>query len=171
MARTISPTKEELADERREHLYTFNLFGDPLLEIRQPRALEVNSPAQVTQGEVLRVTGNATMGGECTVELVCRRDRMTFSPPRRRLPADDQAAAAMTEVYYHANDLRWYQRRFRIRPGRFTVEIKVPPTAKGPSHVRMNIVNQADVEMGAADVYIRQTGNQKKDLRTSNASR
>ena len=173
VARTISPTKEELADERREHQYTFNLFGDPLLIIRQPRKFQLDGPTHVTQGEKLRVSGRATIGGECTVELVCRRDRTTFSPPRRKMPTDEQMASTMTETYYRANDSRWYQRRFPIRAGQFSVEINVPQTARGPSHVRVKIANQADMEIGAADVYVRQAGgnSNKKDRRTSNATR
>ena len=61
----------------------------------------------LVESHVLRVQGNAPHRGRCLVELVCRRDRLTFKPPRRR-KLDESAVrwAAMDEVYFRASNPR-----------------------------------------------------------------
>ncbi len=145
LAKTLSPTKEELPTERLEHQLIFNLLGDPLLEVDYPHPIPFTSQRRVAAGENLRLHGLAPISGPCTLELVCRRDRLTFTPPRRKNPEnDEQVFSEMTETYHRANDSRWLQRKFDIRAGRFVIDLQVPTQARGPSHVRMFIDNGHD---------------------------
>ncbi len=171
LAKTLSPTKEQLPVERAEHEQLFNLLGDPLLRVSQPSQIDLHCPTTVDAGGVLVLRGVAPFEGICQVELVCRRDRLTFTPPRRRAPAEDDAALReMTAIYTRANNPRWYQRQVAVQAGRFAIEMQVPSLAQGPSHARLSLENHTGSVIGAADVYIRQPEPQG-GLRTSNAAR
>ena len=145
LAKTLSPTKEELPTERLEHQLIFNLLGDPLLEVDYPHPISLAAQRRVAAGENLRLHGTAPISGPCTLELVCRRDRLTFTPSRRKSPEnDEQVFNEMTATYHRANDSRWLQRKFNIRAGRFVIDVPVPSLARGPSHVRLFVDNGQD---------------------------
>ncbi len=171
LAKTLSPTKEQLPVERAEHQQLFNLLGDPLLRVSQPSRIDLHCPSAVESGGALVLRGVAPFAGTCHVELVCRRDRLTFTPPRRRTPSEEDAELReMTAVYARANDPRWYQRQFEVQAGRFAIEMQVPKAAHGPSHARLALDGDHDSVIGSADVYIRQP-EQQGGRRTSNAAR
>src|SRR3974377_1446222 len=81
IASAISPAPKQLADERAEHLLLFNLFGDPLLRLRSPQAVELKFPAVATAGKPLRISGRSPIGGRATAELTVRRGRLSFKRP------------------------------------------------------------------------------------------
>ena len=78
LAKLLNPASQDLAIERAEHLELFNLIGDPLLKLPRAATAELKSPARVRSGETLTITGTAPMDGPVEVELVVRRDRLTF---------------------------------------------------------------------------------------------
>ena len=171
LAKALSPTKEKLPVERREHTLMFNLLGDPLLRIELPRTLRVTTESHVNAGETLIVRGTSPIGGRCQVELVCRRDRMTFDFSRRlNLEGGNQTLVNMNQTYAQANNQVWQRRQVELRPGDFAIELTVPAAAKGYAHTRLMIEGDDDIALGAADVYIRMAGG-KDDLRKSNAVR
>ena len=132
LAKTLSPTKEQLPLERAEHQQLFNLLGDPLLTLPRPHAISMHCPSSIRAGDRLIVRGSAPFQGSCVAEIVCRRDRLTFTPPRRRSPAEsEEGRHAMTEIYRRANDDRWYHRRFPMESGKFAVELHVPDGGPG----------------------------------------
>src|SRR5262245_17441516 len=51
MAAMMSPNKEELESERREHLHIFNLLGDPMLNLPHPYELELEAEREARPGE------------------------------------------------------------------------------------------------------------------------
>lgn len=156
LATAISPHPELLHDERREHVLLFNLIGDPLLRIRQARKVTVHVDEYGTAGEMLSVKGTSELDGPCVIELVCRRDRLTFKPPRRqKFDANERGLQAMQETYVKANDTRWSAQSQRIEGGKFAAELPIPKDAIGPSHVRVYVQGENDFAMGAADVYLR----------------
>jgi hypothetical protein len=170
-ALALSPIKDNLKAERTEHQLLFQLLGDPLLVIPQPAKLAVQCRRQVTSGDTLRVTGHSPVGGKCLLELVCRRDRLTFTPPRRLSFQDDtESMANMMSVYARANDRRWTGQRVELRPGKFSLDINVPRHAEGASFVRVFVQNERDYAMGSTPIYI-QPPAATDSLRTSNAQR
>lgn len=173
LARTLSPTKENLPLERLEHQHLFNLFGDPLLEIDRPQSLPIACANQVKPGQRLRAQVAFPIAGRCEVELVCRRDRLTFSPPRRKsMESHPEQFTQMNATYARANDPRWFHQTLEVRPGRFYIDVPIPEAARGPSHLRMMVQGSDRMAIGAADVYIQQpTASASKDLRTSSTKR
>lgn len=170
-ALALSPVKDNLKAERTEHQLLFQLLGDPLLVIPQPCEMSLDCPRHVNSGKTLRVQGHSAVGGKCIVELVCRRDRLTFTPPRRLSFQDDTTSLTdMMATYAKANDRRWTGQRLNIRPGGFAVDLQVPPHANGSSFVRVFVQSERDYAMASAPVYIQPPAT-TDSLRTSNAQR
>ena len=74
--RAVGPTPDLLAQERAEHLLLFNLLGDPLLRLHHPKEVEITAASTIDAGRTLELTGQCPTSGRCTIELVCRRDRI-----------------------------------------------------------------------------------------------
>ena len=171
LAKTLSPTKEKLPVERREHTLMFNLLGDPLLRIQVPRRLVVSADESASAGETITIRGKSPIAGRCVVELCCRRDRLTFDWSRRRnLAGGHEDLVAMNQTYAQANNQTWVRRNVDVRKGAFAVDIQLPVGAKGPAHARVFVESGKDMALGSTDLYIRQAGD-KSGLRTSNADR
>ena len=87
VAAAVSPSPQQLAAERAEHVLLFNLLGDPLLRLHHPRAIDLKVATTAAAGTPLSVAGSSPIDGRGTVELILPRDRLTFQPPARRISA------------------------------------------------------------------------------------
>jgi len=155
VASAISPEPELLAKERAEHVLLFNLLGDPLLRLHHPGQIALDVSPAARAGGPIRVVGQCPIDGPGTMELVVRRDRLTFTPPpRREYPGDPAALAEFQAVYQRANEHRLCVVPFEARDGRFDVQLKVPETASGPCHVRVFVQGQDGFATGAANVAV-----------------
>lgn len=151
----MSPDPKLLAEERREHLSLFNLFGDPLMRMYYPRKVELDVAAEVEAGSYLEIRGQSELTGRCTIELVCRRDRLREQPPtRRKYDNSLTSQAAFNAAYTTANDRRWTFREIEIENGTFLTAIKVPQSARGAGHVRAFLENGEEYALGARDITI-----------------
>jgi hypothetical protein len=156
LAAMLNPRPGDLADERAEHLLLFNLLGDPLLELRHPREAKLHVAARASAGERLQISGDCPVEGEATVELVVRRDRLTFQPPNREgYRPSPETFAEYLETYRKANDPRLYSTRAPVKDGHFAAELDVPANAWGDCHVRVFVQGKDDFAAGTADVEIR----------------
>ena len=154
IAAALSPNSDQLVDERREHIRLFHLLGDPLLRIRHASAAHVEAPEYATAGEEIEITASSLITGPCMVELVCRRDRLTFTAPRRpRFEVTDSWLNQLQATYAQANNSTWVALRQQF-PGDSSIRIQVPPNASGPAHVRIFVQGANQFAMGSADVYI-----------------
>ncbi|NIP85183.1 MAG: hypothetical protein GTO03_06340, partial [Planctomycetales bacterium] len=105
LGRLFSGSREEMAGQRRDHLHLFNLVGDPLLRLYYPQPVRLEVPPTASPGETITVTGHTPLAGRATLELVVRRDRLTFSPPpRKTYQPQEKFLADFDEVYRQAND-------------------------------------------------------------------
>src|SRR5439155_10900104 len=117
----------DLAGERAEHVLLFNLFGDPLLRVPQGRELKLDVPAKAIAGGQIEVAGESAVAGQCTVELVVRRDRLTFSPPiRTKFELTDASQREYDDTYRRANDPRLDSVRLTVPAGKFAATLRVP---------------------------------------------
>ncbi|MCH8922325.1 MAG: hypothetical protein IIA67_04135 [Planctomycetes bacterium] len=157
LAKTISPKDVDLAEERKEHLHLFNLIGDPLLRLRHPEPIKVEVAGLAVAGGELRVSGRCALKGRCTLELVVRRDRLTFKPASRRtFDSDSEKLAAYQEVYRRANDHRLVHGEVPLVDGKFAKTIRIPETARGACHIRVFVEGADGYAVGAANVRIKQ---------------
>jgi hypothetical protein len=155
IAGAISPVKDRLEEERREHLYLFNLLGDPLLRLQRNESLEVASPSAADAGDEIEISVKSPFGGACTVELICRRDQLRIALPKRELYLNaDDVLEGFQSTYEAANDRRWTAVAARIAPGEFVTKIAVPPECKGFCHVRVTVADAQRYALGASNLYI-----------------
>ncbi len=156
VASAISPVKNELAAERMEHIHLFNLLGDPLLRLRHPREVQLDVPEEAEAGRPLVISGRCDVAGRVIVELVVRRERLTFTPPvRRAYDPSSTALAGYNEVYRRANDPRWESVEEVVTDGKFRTVLDVPRGARGACHVRVFVHGDDAFAVGAADITIR----------------
>lgn len=155
LATMLMPMAADLPAQRKEHLALFNLLGDPLLRIRNGERVEVDVPGEAAAGEALRVAGTVPVGGRATIELVVRRDRLTFLPADR--DDDDfspSARRARFDDYLRANDPRLAAEVRTLPPGPFELTLPVPRDASGECHVRIYVEGEHSFAQGSADVKI-----------------
>jgi hypothetical protein len=152
-AKALWPAGTDLEAERIEHLDLFHLLGDPLLRLPHPRPLDVRVGPTAVSGRPLEVSGRSPLDGTCTVELVVRRDRLTFQPPPRG-QFDPRSLAQYAEIYERANEPRLASRKLELVEGMFHTELDVPPEARGACHVRVFVEGSRDCAAGAADVRL-----------------
>ncbi len=145
LARSLSPplafagqtTNEEgrswqpadLATERQEHAWMYQLLGDPLLRLQRPGALELESPADVAAGEALTIASRSDVVGHCTVELV----------PAGALAGDQPALATSGQP---------------VETGSFRAKLTLPDGIEGRYMVRAFVSGANDAALGATDVTI-----------------
>lgn len=157
VAAAVSPAPDLLAEERREHLHLFNLIGDPLLGIRHPAELPIEDIADVDAGGTIQVDAHTPVVGRGYVELVCRRDRLTFDPPSRdKFEATSQYLAALHDTYRRANDRSWLAAFVELDArGDFTMPLKIPEQAYGPCHLKIHVQGRNEHALGATSVFVR----------------
>ncbi|MDZ7618712.1 MAG: C25 family cysteine peptidase [Patescibacteria group bacterium] len=155
VASAISPSPNQLADERAEHVLLMNLLGDPLLRLRFPKPVELQVSGLVQAGDRLRVEGVSPVDGEGEVELVVARGRLAFpTPARRTFPETPEGLSQLQQTYERANDGRLTVVPLTIPAGRFSVELPVPLEAAGACHVRVYVAGNKDFAAGASEVTV-----------------
>jgi hypothetical protein len=155
LAEKLNPASTSAADERAETTQVFNLLGDPLLRIAHPESLPLTAPDEAFAGETIKIHGAAPFAGRCKLELIVRRDRLTFrAPTRREYDASPEAEMAYQEIYLRANDPRLVTREVDVSAGKFTVTLEVPENSTGDCHIRAAIDGREQFALGAHDLTI-----------------
>jgi len=143
-------TAAERRSERAEHLYLYNLFGDPATRIPRAAPVELESPQEIAPGGRLKVMGSTEVAGEVLVELVAER-----TPVVGQRAGDDDADFAAT--YAQANARTRASARTTMKGGRFAVEIAVPEDIHlGRHYVRVWVTGAAGAAMGARAVEVKE---------------
>ncbi|MDX1944820.1 MAG: C25 family cysteine peptidase [Pirellulaceae bacterium] len=156
VASVISPSRESMEAERREHLALFNLIGDPLLRLTYPHEVALEAPREAGPGQKLTIYGTTPLAGTGVLELVCRRDCHKTPPPvRERFDPTDKGLAALHDTYTQSLDRCWGRWALDLPAGRFGTEIVIPDDCRGPCHVRLAIAGDKTHALGAANLYIR----------------
>lgn len=155
IARAISPVKDKLEDERREHLYLFNLLGDPLLKLKRNDEVSVDSPDAASAGGEIDIAFKTPIAGKCTVELICRRDQLKSTPPKRELYLNaDDILSSFDTTYLSANDRCWTTVTSAVEAGDFTMQLAIPPECKGFCHVRVTVTGKESYALGTSNVFV-----------------
>jgi hypothetical protein len=156
IASVISPSPELLEEERREHLYLFNLIGDPMLRLTYPEQVVLKAPRDVQPGEKVRITGTTALAGQGVLELVCRRDQFKTQPPKReRFDPRDAALAEYQGVYEQALDRCYASWALDLPKGDFATDITIPADCRGPCHVRLLVAGEKSHALGSANLQVR----------------
>ncbi len=156
LAGAVSPPGSDLAAERREHLHLFNLLGDPLLRLRYPQQLTLETPSEAIGGGRIVVSGYSPVGGAGVIEIVA--DRRAAPPPaaaRQRFDGSADALATYQQSYLAANDSRLCVCDAVLHDGRLTATLDIPPSAAGRYCIRAFIAGEKDCALGTANLEIR----------------
>lgn len=163
LGQLLSPRPDLIDLERREHLSLFNLLGDPLLRIAYPETVQIEIPKEAQAGETLPLRITTALGGKCTLQVVCRRDRLTFDPPARgEFSQQPEMLNQLQQAYMQANDHRFAEHVLSITPGTFEADLPIPAAARGACHVRVFVEGTTGHGLGAADVYVRKPSAKKE---------
>jgi hypothetical protein len=156
VASIVSPSREMLEEERREHLYLFNLIGDPMLRLAHPKHVALTAPAEAQPGQKLRIAGHTAVGGQAILELVCRRDCAKHPQPvRERFDPTDRGLAALHDVYEQTLDRCWGRWALELPAGDFATDITIPAESRGPCHFRLLVANNQFHGLGSTNLYVR----------------
>jgi len=134
--------------ERIEHLYLYNLLGDPGMRLPHPRPATVKAPKTVHPGTKLAVEVEGDLPGRYLVELVEER-----TPDREKRAGDSEAE--FMAAYRNAND--WTKARIEgtTEKGAFAVELSLPDDLKpGTYDARVWIEGEDGVAMGSTRVTV-----------------
>jgi hypothetical protein len=157
IAATISPVRDKLDLERKEHLSLFNLLGDPLLRLPHPAEVKLESEFNVAAGETIEIKGESPLDGLMTIELVVRRDRTRLrTPARPNYVAKAETLAGFMDTYKQANDPRWTTIQLQVKKGQFQCQLTIPKEARSLCHARA-IIQSADGQLGlgACDIFVK----------------
>jgi hypothetical protein len=155
IAAVISPKKELLAAERREHLFLFNLLGDPLLRLKHSEEVPVASAKTADAGSQIEVTVDAPFAGKCKVELICRRDQLKFDAPKRELYLNaEDILSEFQSTYQAANDRTWIAREIAVSAGEFRTMLEIPAECRGFCHVRVTMSSGERYALGSSNVFV-----------------
>lgn len=155
LGKMMSP-HPNLDAERKEHLALFNLLGDPLLRIAYPEPVTLESPEEIAAGGTLPLKITSPFAGKCTVQIVCRRDCLTFDVPSRpEFSLESSSLDGLHAVYEKANDHRFSEHLLDISAGQFEADLPVPSSARGPCHVRVFIEGKDRHALGATSLFVK----------------
>jgi hypothetical protein len=125
-----------------------------LLSLVHPDEVRVSADGTARAGDRIAASGECPFDGRAIVELVVRRDRLTFKHQAR----DDFGASSEPDdyrrTYVAANNTRLAAVQVPVSQGRFRTELVVPENARGACHVRVFVQGRGRFAAGAADVVV-----------------
>jgi hypothetical protein len=136
--------------DREDHVFLYNLLGDPTLAIARPARLDVAAPAEIAPGATLRVTGRAAFDGTATFELIRRNEPLPKLPPGGKKTPEQ-----FREAYEAANRHGVAKVEISVKTGEFVAEIPVPAdAAPGDAAVRVFVTGRTACAAGGANLKI-----------------
>ncbi|WP_425617119.1 C25 family cysteine peptidase [Anatilimnocola sp. NA78] len=156
MASVMSPARQQMTDERKEHVHLFNLVGDPMTKLAHPTKVKISVPRDADPGQTVTISGESTIAGTALVELVCRRDCFKGELPQRdHFNPSNAGLAALHPVYEQANDRCWTRLQLPVQPGAFSTTLTIPAECQGPCHIRVFVQGPQSHALGSANVYVK----------------
>ncbi len=136
--------------DREDHLFLYNLLGDPCVRIARPARLDVQVPAAAEPGAKFTVSGTAAFDGELSVVLERGRKAAVRPAITQKKTADDYRT-----VYDAANSRVLAESTVAVRAGPFKVELAIPADATpGAYAVRVYLTGKSAAAAGGAEVAL-----------------
>lgn len=136
--------------DREDHLFLYNLLGDPCVRIARPERLDVAAPASAGAGATITVTGTAAFDGELSVVLERGRKAAVRPAIAQKKTADDFRA-----VYDAANSRVLVRSDAAVKKGAFSVELTIPAdAAPGACAVRVFLAGRSAAAAGGAELAL-----------------
>jgi hypothetical protein len=162
MAKSLSPPDHSLVAERREHVRLMNLLGDPLLKIRHPHMIELQSAETVDAGTTLSATFVAPWTGKARIELYLNRDRLpTDLVSIGNYTGTIEQHSQMQSNYENANQLQLWAHELDVHQGDCSFEVPMTSEMRGKYVLRVRMQSANDWAIGSKRITVRRA----KDLR------
>ncbi|MEE2639525.1 MAG: C25 family cysteine peptidase [Planctomycetota bacterium] len=156
VAGVFSPNRDQLDEERLEHVQLFNIRGDPLLRLPRAKTVPLSTPSTAVSGKSLLVSGDSPHAGRLLVELSFDRAKLPFRPKdRKEFEWTHEFLERIQQEYVSANRKTVARQVFEVDEGPFEVEIDVPEQLKGKFQLRAFIENRQAYAVGSSDIRIR----------------
>jgi hypothetical protein len=153
--KALSPTPELLAAECEEHLNLMHLFGDPLLKLKKPQWVELQTDAKGKTGTQLTIRGSVPMGGHLCIDLAYPRDRFRQRPQyRKQYEATDEAFSQYEAAYEAANNLTCDTCLNVVEAGPFEATLHIPADVSGDCLVRCILSSPDGFALGSTKLFI-----------------
>jgi len=137
------------AVECAEHLYLYNLLGDPTLRLHHPPRVALTCAEQARPGTKLAITGRTPLHGRALLELVADRSP---KPAERKEDTD----AAFAKAYAQANARVRARLELPVAADAFGAALELPENlTPGTYYVRIWITGSDGAAMGARKLTIR----------------
>ncbi len=155
MGKAFSPMPNLLKLERLEHVQLIHLIGDPLLRLKRPETIKLDSEPKSVAGNEILVHGIAPMDGNLVLELAYERDRLRERPPRRKIyDSSDDSFFGYQQTYELAQKLVCNSVVIPVSQGKFETKIFVPIDAVGRCVVRGMMESDGKFALGSTKVEI-----------------
>ena len=157
LASALSPSNHDIAIERNEHCYLFNLLGDPLLRISRPTALEFTSEKTAFQGDLLSISCNSPIDGNCEIEVAYPRQRIPDKAKSLRdaFQKDNTNRDLQQQVFEEANEIIITRKVFSVTPGTFKAELSSEKLPTGRLTINVSIYGTKTWSSGSSSIQIK----------------
>ena len=157
LAAALSPADHDIALERNEHCYLFNLLGDPLLRISRPTALEFTSTKTAIQGDLLNITCNSPIDGSCEIEIAYPRQRIPDKAKSLRdaFQKDNTNRDLQQRVFEEANETTITRKIFPVTLGTFKAELSTENFPTGRLTINVSIYGTKTWRSGSSPIQIK----------------
>ena len=160
-ASMFDPTRDKLDRQRLDHLYLFQLFGDPLLRIPQPLKIVVESPDKMKIGSTVDISGTIPRSSgerkteKAFVDIAVPKSRNTVAHPKRlTFELTDETIDEYNSMYEKANHRMVYRTNAVINKDRFDCRFQVPKLPKGEYDLRVYYESDDRLGLGAKTITI-----------------
>ncbi len=139
----------------RDHLYLYNLLGDPAQLIPFPAAFaSIEAPEKAAAGETVTVKASLPEGGdgEAVVTIEARRDR--GSPPAGESAPVNAGADEIKARHLRANDVSIVRQTVPMKGGAVEASITLPPTLSKGRYAVVIAVAGSDTARCAAGAKV-----------------
>lgn len=126
----LNMPESEMVETVNDHMYSYNLLGDPAVRIRFPQGKAAVDAATSHAGEELAFSGTVDnfQAGLATVELVCERAKIIYPLEPIDNPTDPANQETLQQNWAKATDKVAAATEVEVVDGAFTGTVPIPPT-------------------------------------------
>lgn len=151
--------EDEMAGTILDHMYSYNLLGDPAVRIRFPAGVvTLESPTEVSVGNTLEFSGDVSNldSGTAHVQIVCERARIIYPQESVEDPFDKQTWPTIQQNWENANNHLVVGDDFPLTAGTFSGTLDIPEDApKGTFFITVYAEDGTVDAVGSAMVKIK----------------
>ena len=149
-AQMFEPDADKRRGDREDHLYLYNLLGDPCVRIGRPGKLEVDAPATIAPGATLTVFIRSPFSGKATI-VIERARKVPVKPSLPVKKTDDD----YRQVYEAANAREVLRAEVDLTTEGASFSLPIPAdAAPGACAIRVHVAGEKGGGAGGREIEI-----------------